>query len=221
MRFELEIPDPSSLRIGNPKFVMTEPELILHRIHLKRFGPTAFNDSDAGSARFSPIRDKAGNIIPTIYGADCFECAAAEIILRSPDTPIGSSAGKPHIVAPADHSNRVHSEIRVKPAMKLLDLTVEGQRCIGVERNALIAGPRSTYPGTRAWAEASRAAFKDIQGLYYLSHQLSPRWAVVLFGDRLEPDDLEEISSRDISSTPCHDEIEELASRLGIDYFDI
>lgn len=44
---------------------------IVYRVHLDIYSPAGgvirLNNSDRGNARFSPIRDRAGKIIPTLY----------------------------------------------------------------------------------------------------------------------------------------------------------
>lgn len=119
----------------------------LHRIHLDAFGPTEFNGTDKGSARFSPIRDASGGIIPTIYAAQTFECSVCEITLRCPDTPsrVRTSVAPRDIVHPSDHQSRVHSQLRTVQDINLVSITPAGQRKIGIQRNALRAGPKSAY----------------------------------------------------------------------------
>lgn len=221
MKFTIEIPDAAGIITGGAKTNDFLPRIIAHRIHHRNFGSTAFNDTNKGNARFSPIRDVMGQIIPTIYAAQDFDCAASEIILRSPETPPSVASKKPHIVAPSDYTDYLHSRIILKPGLELLDLTIEGQRQIGVHHNALLAGPRSTYSATRSWAEAIHRNFPDVQGIYYHSYQLAPRWAVVLFGDRIRPSDIVQNSSRSVGVDPCHSEIVALANRLGIHYIDV
>ncbi|WP_108258080.1 RES family NAD+ phosphorylase [Mangrovicoccus ximenensis] len=222
MRFDITVPHPSRLRAAKAAFVTIPAGTVLHRIHPARFGAAAFNDTERGNARFSPIRDPAGRIIPTIYAAESFDCAAAEIILRSPDVPeTDPVTGQPPltIVFPSDYAGHAHSTVAVAEPLLLVDLTVAGQRALGVEHNALIAGPTASYPAVRAWAEAIHSALPQAQGLFYHSHQLGPAGALVLFGDRaaaLRPGD-----TRAVADPPCHREIVALADRLGIDYIDI
>ena len=93
-----------------------------------RFAADGFNNTKNGSARFSPIYDDNGDIIPTIYGAETFRCATAEIILMSPDTPPGPQGGQPHIVAPRDYTLYKHSVLRTVHDLSLIELSTIGQR---------------------------------------------------------------------------------------------
>lgn len=221
MRFALEIPDPARIRAGKARWAALVAGTELHRIHPEAYGASEFNGSADGNARFSPIRTPKGAIIPTIYAGQSFACAVGEIILRSPDTPAGVAGSQPHIVIPSDYAHYRHSHVRLTDALCLVDLGGAGQRALGVERNALLAGPMSTYPRTRAWAEAIYAQVPDAQGLYYTSHQYGPHWAAVLFGDRVGDGDLAELGGRAVRDRPCHDEIEALARQLGIDYCEV
>lgn len=87
MRVSLKIPYPAAMKVGKEDYHLLKAGTELHRVHLDAFGSTEFNGTDKGNARFSPIRNDGGGIIPTIYAAQSFECAACEIILRCPDTP--------------------------------------------------------------------------------------------------------------------------------------
>ncbi len=223
MRFGITVPHPSRLRAGRAAFVTIAAGTELHRIHPARFGAAEFNGTARGNARFSPIRDRAGGIIPTIYAAQSFDCAAAEIILRSPDVPeTDPVSGQPPltIVFPSDYAGHAHSTVTTAAALTLVDLTVAGQRAIGVEHNALIAGPTASYPAVRAWAEAIHAAIPQAQGIFYHSHQLGPAAALVLFGDRAAGKLLAG-ETRSVASRGCHREITDLADRLGIEYIEI
>lgn len=224
MRFSISIPDPASLRAGKAGYRQIKAGARLHRVHPGRYSPAQFNNTDKEDARFSPIRDSSGRIIPTIYAAQSFECAACEIILRCPDVPAidpGTGTAPLQIVFPADFRDFAHSTLEVASDLNLVDVTIAGQRKIGIDRNVLLAGPRSTYPATRAWAEAIHAQCPAAHGIYYTSVQFGPEFAIVLFADRMPPGALRPQASRDIAEPACHDEIRILASGLSIDYQDI
>jgi hypothetical protein len=224
MRFELAIPDPATIRLGRQSYVTLKGGTELHRLHPEAYKAAQFNGTDKGNACFSPIRDASGQVIPTIYGGQSFACVACEIILRCPDVPpTDPKTGLPtlQIVYPSDFASYRHSVIRTTIDLKLVDLTIAGQRRLGVNQNALLAGPKSTYPVTRAWAERIHAGCPDAQGLYYSSFQYGPDFAIVLFGDRLPAGALKRVRSRPVSGGPCHGEIVALAQSLSIEYVDI
>ena len=224
MPISVAIPDPSNMRVGKQAYVVLRHGTDLHRIHPSIYAPDQFNDTDKGDARFSPLREIGGAIVPTIYGAETFDCAVCEIILRCPDVPtVDPRTGVPtfQIVFPSDFIQYSHSIVRTTADLKLLDLTIAGQRKIGINHNALLAGPRSTYPETRAWAGRIHANCPDVAGLYYSSYQLGPSFAVVLFGDRVPPGALAAGPTRLVRDAPCHDDISALAKSLWIEYRDV
>lgn len=153
------------------------------------------------------------------------DCAICEIILRCPDAParIDPATGLPalRIVYPSDFKAYSYSQITTTRVLKLVDLTTFGQRVIGVDQNALLAGPKSTYPETRKWAEAIHAANPDAQGLYYTSFQFGPEFAVVLFGDRVPDGTLTPGTKVSVADAAHHSMIEALANKLSIEYADV
>lgn len=224
MKFELSIPDPATLKTGKQNYVELKSGTVFHRIHPTKYKPDEFNRSDRGNARFSPIRNDEGGIIPTIYGAESFECATCEIILRCPDVPTTNPlTGMPslQIVYPADYREHSHSVVETAAHMKLVDLTIAGQRKIGIDANALLAGPKSSYKATRDWAEAIHTACPSAHGIYFSSFQYGPQFAVVLFGDRVPGGALKPISTRLVAGPMCHLEIRAIADSLSIEYEDI
>lgn len=224
MRFELEIPPPAAMLAGKEDYISLGTGTELHRIHHRDFPGDSFNGTARGNARFSPIRDRAGAIIPTIYAAQTFECATCEIILRCPDTadidPV-TGARPLRIVNPSDYAEHEHCKLETSQDLRLVDLTIAGQRKIGVDQNALLAGPRSTYPRTREWAERIHAECPSAQGIYYNSFQLGPKFAVLLFGDRIPADMLDLLSTRPVTLPAVHEAIRDLADSLSIDYADV
>lgn len=220
MRFSIAIPEPGTLRVGQEAYVSLAAGTELHRLHPSDYGSTEFNPSAGGNARFSPIRDHAGGIIPTIYAGQSFECATCEIILRCPDTPRTVPPVEQE-VSPAQFAHYMHSTLTLTEDLALVDLRAQGQRRIGVNDNALLAGPRSTYPMTRAWAERIHQSCPDARGIYYSSYQWGPEFALVLFGDRVADTALAEGSSRRVAAQACHDAIYDLGQELGIQYIDI
>lgn len=85
MRFNLTIPAVTAIKAGKEAYIEIFVGIQLHRVHPAMFGAADFNPTD--TARFSPIRDAHGKVIPTIYATETFPCTACEIILCCPDTP--------------------------------------------------------------------------------------------------------------------------------------
>lgn len=220
MDIKITLPGPDAMRVGHEAYVSLPSGILLHRIHPLAYGSSQFNPSPDGDARFSPIRDKAGAIIPTIYAAESFECAVCEIILRCPDMP-ADTKGALRDVPPSKYKNHAHSTLTLMRDLELVDLTNKGQRSIGVEHNAILVGSSASYPITRAWAERIHAECPDAQGIYYTSYQWGPEFAILIFGDRVDPDIFEDGAIRPVAESTCHDEIVNLGKELDLEYIDI
>lgn len=78
-KFELDIPDPTRLRVGKEAYVTLKAGTEVHRVHPSIYGPCEFNPTSLGNARFSPIRDRKGNVIPTIYAAEASTARSARL----------------------------------------------------------------------------------------------------------------------------------------------
>ncbi|MBT9385364.1 RES family NAD+ phosphorylase [Pseudooceanicola sp. CBS1P-1] len=219
MIFSLTLPPVTAFRPGAEAHVELPEGRVLHRIHPAAYAAAAFNPTGLGQARFSPLRDGQGDVIATIYAAESFECALAETILRSPDHP--EVPGSLRVESPARWRDYCHSTVRLTRALRLLDLSTQGQRRIGVEHAALTAGPTRSYPETRAWAEMLHRSFPGIDGLHYHSHQYGPDAAMLLFGDRAGDALVAAGLSRAVGDPDCHRAIYALGQSLGITYIDL
>ena len=214
---KLAEPAPENFRAPLPKGLPAGTEL--HRIHHGDYGSCQFNGTDRGNARFSPIRDLRGDIIPTIYAGQSFRCASCEIILRAPDA--APDPGALTVVSPQDFAAYQHSAIRTKRDLQLVDLTAMGQRAVGLTGNALPSGGTLHYPATRAWAEAIHTHVSWAEGIFYTSYQCGPEFALVLFGDRC-PDVLDGIApARPVRAASVEDEIRTIGEMIEIEYVDI
>lgn len=147
----------------------------------QRYEPHAFNDSGLGNARFSPLRDPAGKLIPTIYAASTPLGAIAEIVLHDAPTP---SVG---YILPWStiKTGKLHISDIAAPALNLVDLTSMGLRAAGLHPHDLFAGEKPDYPRTRDWALYVWANVPAAQGLVWMSVRDNTSQAIMLFGDRL------------------------------------
>lgn len=188
------------------------PKAVWYRIHRAIHEATAFNATAAGNARFSPIRDAAGAIVPTIYAGEDVKTALMESVLHDVPSP---SHG--YIYAPAPPEDRVLSTIQLSAKIFLADLTALGLRRIGLRSSDVIDGDKPTYPTTRAFAEELHAARTDVAGVVWDSRQTKKK-AIVLFGDRLGMITLAHgpmASSVSVDDDAVRDELTELLEQLG------
>lgn len=187
-------------------------DTLLHRVHLPQYAADEFNPGKKGNARFSPIVDKSGKPIPTLYAGDTMACALMETVFH--DVPY--TAGL-KTFSKSKLTDQVHSVLRVDATLQLVDLSSVALRKLGLTRKQLIDTEKYQYPATRRWAAAIHAADPTIQGLTWMSRQDDTSRALILFGDRIGPGSLGSCrESRALLEEHAYDEVLNLAGRLGV-----
>ncbi len=73
---------PPSINLAEPNTITFPRNSILHRVHDCDFAGNSFNPTSRVLSRFSPIFDKAGNVIPVLYTADSLDAAMYESIFH-------------------------------------------------------------------------------------------------------------------------------------------
>lgn len=158
------------------------------------YGPVQFNDTDRGSARFSPLVEPAtGRVIPVIYAAATVDGAIAEIVLHDIPTP---STGHNHDWE-RDKAGSLHlSHIGIDlAALQLVNLTTTGLKAAGLEVADLFGAQVSDYPRTRAWALHIWQTLPHAQGLYWMSVRDNTSPVLMLFGDRIHASVLSDLGN--------------------------
>jgi hypothetical protein len=186
----------------------------LYRVHHERFDGNEFNPTRMGNARFSPIFNASGDVIPTLYAGSTLVCALMETVFH--DVPY--KAGFKPLSLTRLHEHVVSTMILNK-SLLLVDLSTVALHKLGIQRNQLIDTTKVHYPRTRRWAEALHRQFPQAQGLCWTSRQEDHAQAVMLFGDRLKSSLLTAMPD----SSPLLDEdgyairpVLDLANRLGV-----
>jgi hypothetical protein len=141
------------------------------RVHHVRFGPADFN-----APRALPLGDP---VIPTLYAALDEHTALVESLFD--DVPLG---GLRQLVRAA-LGERVLSRLTCGRELRL----------IAVRDRELIEAPTWSHRSTSDWAEALHDAAPDADGLIWSARRVADRPALVLFGDRVRPDELAVTSS--------------------------
>jgi hypothetical protein len=153
----------------------------LFRVHPEIYGSAQFNPSAAGDARFSPLLDAAGTVIPTIYAGTTLDCALMETVFH--DVPFVAG---PKMLSKTTHiAGKVYSQFTLSRNLELIDLSAIPLRKLGISRKDLIECDGTQYPQTRAWAVALHEQFPNAEGLTWTSRQADPARALILFGDRV------------------------------------
>jgi RES domain len=141
-----------------------------------------FNPSSTGNARFSPLADTAGAVIPTLYAGTTLDCALMETVFH--DVPFVAG---PKMWSKATHvAGKVWSQLTLSRGLALIDLSAVPLRKLGISRKDLIECDGSQYPETRAWALALHDQYPNAEGLTWTSRQADPARAIVLFEDNLK-----------------------------------
>lgn len=179
------------------------------RVHEKKYESTQFNPSPDGNARFSPIKNARGLIIPTLYAAEDDASALMETLLHDVPSP---SAGFIY-VAPAIEDRQLATLVNQLP-LQLGNLKVMGLKRLGLSSAAVVDGDKPTYGDTRDFARALHAARGDIQGLVWDSRQ-TKKQVVVLFEDRLPAGTLAGLDSTPVSDRAVQSILYDLLETLG------
>lgn len=184
-----------------------------HRVHRDEYEADQFNESGKGNARFSPISDAEGKVIPTLYGGGSYACALMEVPFH--DVPF-ESGFKTFDKGKLD--GLVHSVVEPAKDLRLADLTNKPLRKLGIPRRDLIDSDKDQYPMTREWAKAIHAQCPDLQGLCWTSRQDDTQPALMLFGDRIKPGSLMQIGdSRSlVDNADAYDELLDVADLIGL-----
>jgi len=186
---------------------------VLHRIHHELYPGEVFNPGIAGNARFSPIKDSRGALIPTLYAGDGFDCAAMETVFHD----------VPHLAGfksydKAKLAGQLYTQLKTGHDLVLADLGSKALRKLGIRRDQLIDTEKDQYPTTRQWAAAIHAQEPDIQGLCWTSRQDDSARAVVLFGDRIPAGELVPVSTSTsvVKDAVCYGALLALAEHIGV-----
>lgn len=185
----------------------------MHRVHKNQYLPNVFNTSIKGNARFSPIRDSKGDIIPTLYAATTSRGATMETVFHDVPNKKGLKT-----VSKQRLAGEVHSKLLFHVDFQLIDLSRMVLKRMGVKPEHLITSTKLHYTETRDWAEALYAEYPTSQGWLWTSRQDDRCNAVVLFGSRINPTDL---SVRGPSTTlmtagVVWDPVAQLATDMGV-----
>jgi hypothetical protein len=185
----------------------------MYRVHDAIYAVDQFNPRPKGNARFSPILDPSGKVIPTLYAATSPRGVLMESVFR--DVPYRT--GFKHADAKR-LKGRACSTLVFQTDFRLLDLSKVALRGLGIPPRQLIDTTKAHYPATRSWAEQVYATHPQIQGFPRSSRQDDRALAVVLFGSRGKASDLVDakISRPLIAKGVPEDFVLELATDLKV-----
>lgn len=191
------VPDPGCVDLRRLRLAKLEQGSIFHTAYRRRYWPELFNPSEAGNARFSPLKID-GAVIPTLYGG----VTQTVVLLETAFHDVHSSGKR--LISEALHlAPRGLVALTTPSTMPLVDLRDAGLRRTGLTRDQLVATSPEHYACTQEWAVAlhkrkvggiapvgllwqSRVAELAQQGSPLLQDLLAKGNDVfVLFGDRV------------------------------------
>lgn len=180
------VPEPSA-NIDPLPFLWPAGEQIV-RVYNSN-SPAAASSFYAGTddrpGRFNPFKPaRKRKSVPVIYGADRLEGAISETVFH--DVPVRGT----RIVDATRFQHHLAVSLSPERDLSLADLTGLGLGRIGVSRGELIDSDPRSYPQTVLWARAIHDHSARFDGLMWVSRQFDRSRAVMLFGDRVTPDEL-------------------------------
>ena len=183
---------------------------IMYRVHNEAYAVDSFNASPLGNARFSPIHDSAGEVIPTLYAATTPQSALMETVFH--DVPYKPGFKRVSVSRP---ESKLISTLVFMPNFELSKV---GLRRLGVHPHDLVDTTKTHYPETRKWAERLYTQHPQAQGLLWTSRQDDRAKAVVLFGTRIGTTELRpaDVSVPLTENGVIHDLVMVLATDLKV-----
>lgn len=186
----------------------------LFRVHSKNYKADQYNPSSVGNARFSPIKDSGGAVIPTIYAAETLAAALMETVFHD----VSHAPGFKTVDESLKIDPNAHCELLTSHKIKLAVLYGAPMRALGITEGELIHSTGEDYLDTRKWAMAIHAQHPDVQGLVWVSKQCSPDKAYIFFGDRCPtPTFTVSVAYPDLHDSHCKSVIEQLLDDMDAD----
>jgi hypothetical protein len=199
--------DPAGVR------ALRVPPRLWWRVYPEPYGALGYNKTSKGNARFSPITDAKGKVIPTLYAATTPAVALMETVLR--DAPWPSDGYILSMPPTGQETRRMACLVNALP-LQLADFTALGLRKLGLKKPGIVETDKTGYPYSRSVAQWLYAVRPDLQGILWSSRQDDRGQAVVLFAPRLKVTPLHVWhQGESIAQSPALDELVDLLDALG------
>lgn len=132
-----------------------------------------------------------------MYAATSFGCAAYESVFHDIDP-----AANFKTVPLSKVEELAGSRIEIDRDLKLARLFEPDLNKWGITRQSLIDTPPSSYPSTRAWAQAIHDVDGTLDGMIWTSRRFDEEKCLILFGTRVDESTIGVLSSDDFASAP-------------------
>ncbi len=181
----------------------------LFRVHDERFDGNSFNPCGGDPTRFTHLFDEDGNCIPASYAATTLDGAAFETVFRG-------IPNKYQAVPRQLLDDRMISIVQPLRVLQLVPLFTPELKAWGLDQAEVFAPRTEVYDFCRALAFRCWRDNPEADGLVWSSVQDSGAHAMLLFGDRLQSNELNVVSSRCVRTDPTAlDDLESAGSRGG------
>jgi len=141
------VPGPGGHDLRNPRSYALSAGTEFFTSLRSPHGPW-FNASGKGDARFSPLYDPSGSIIPTLYGARSGTVALLETVFHD------VHESSPRLITRKSLVARGLARLVTPERYVLIDLRDDALAHIGLERRQLVSTTPAHYPCTQQWALA-------------------------------------------------------------------
>jgi len=158
----------------------------LVRVYHRDHGAQGFNPTPS-SARFRPVRNAEGDVIPTAYGAADVETALAETLLRGVDALAAESQRQLFVKEVTGIEMAV---VVPKKEIVLARFRGQGLTRLKLRRSDVIDCEAIRYPYTAEWGQAVFDCPVDVGGIVWTSRQSDAERAVMLWEGPVDPKDL-------------------------------
>jgi hypothetical protein len=189
----------------------------LIRVYDRQFGPRDFNPGD-GVARFRPIRNASGAVVPTAYGAHDQETAIAEAVLRGVSALNRGTPRRRLFRLEVDGLDM--ARLRTTRPLRLVRMHGLGLTRLNLLREQVIDSSESEYDYTAEWAQALYGHRSRPHGLVWTSRQNDTSRAFILWGGtRVRPEWLQlEGDPVALDREPGLDLIRQVCADAGVDF---
>ncbi|CAI1748260.1 RES domain [Serratia fonticola] len=192
---------------------------VLHRCHDAQYPGDSFNPGrillpHEYGARFSPIRDAALDLIPTMYLASSCEAAIAESVFHD---VIATGKTEFFDLRPFTHMHYI--QLKLERDLNVVSCRAQDCLYMGIDRDELIGSTQLEYSQTRAWSQAIYQQHHNVDGMKWYSKRNDDHFAMILFGGQRVMDSelsIAEPSSRLLSHKAIGQIIQKTAERLGL-----
>lgn len=180
------VPDAPTHFALDPLVETWEAGRLLIRCHTSAYGATELNPGNLRKrGRFSPFLGPHGQLVPFLYCADSQDAALSETVFH--DIPV---RGEGRAILRSQLLPMVLSTLASRKPLSFVQLHGFGLDRLQVARAELIESDADQYERTATWAQALHARCTDSQGLVWMSRQHDSSRAFIVFGDRLQREDL-------------------------------